>query len=415
MTDDARRAQATRLRAERERRGWGVRRMARFLHDAVDDHQKPEVSSFVTYIKRWESGGVELTDARYRAAYARVFDFPEADLFGSVPAVEVPTTTRFPSDPDERERLVMAARNPARVDGAVVDSVAATLAGQRRIEDLLGAKAVIGAATENLALMLRLLKETRGLKARTLAYTASDAAQFVGWLNTAVGNHDRASTLYDQALRLGMQAQDDDRAATALSMRGHLAWVTGDVSDMASLSEAAAGLATAPATRTVAIQQSGRALAIMGEKQEALRAVGRAEESLSRGGSGDPDGLYFYGAEYLTAQRGLILAYLAEEPAEYAAAADTISTGLDALPPDVRQSAWVAAHRVRVAATLLASGEVSGAVAILRAALRVISRTGDQKGMEEITRTYRTMSARFPHEPDVIELGDALRAGTAVC
>ncbi|WP_174548849.1 XRE family transcriptional regulator [Actinomadura formosensis] len=85
-TDDARRAQAVRLKTERERRGWGVRRMARFLRDAVDDHQKPELPSFVTYVKRWESGAVEITDARYRAAYARVLGIPESDLLGPTPA-----------------------------------------------------------------------------------------------------------------------------------------------------------------------------------------------------------------------------------------------------------------------------------------------------------------------------------------
>ncbi|MGH8966576.1 MAG: hypothetical protein ACRDXB_14790, partial [Actinomycetes bacterium] len=141
-TDDTRRAQATRLKTERERRGWGVRKMARFLRDAVDDHQKPELPSFVTYVKRWESGDVEITDPRYRAAYARVLNIPESELFGPAPAVEMPTFPRSPVNPDERERLVMAARNPVRLDGVVVESVAATLASQRRIEDLIGARSV---------------------------------------------------------------------------------------------------------------------------------------------------------------------------------------------------------------------------------------------------------------------------------
>lgn len=46
---------------------------------------------------------------------------------------------------------------------------------------------------------------------------------------------------------------------------------------MASLFEAAAGLAVAPGTRTVPTQQRGRALALIGDRG-ALRAVGRAED-----------------------------------------------------------------------------------------------------------------------------------------
>jgi hypothetical protein len=199
--------------------------------------------------------------------------------------------------------------------------------------------------------------EARGPLADRLATIASDASQFVGWLYTATGAHEAASPLYDQSLRLGLQADDKDLAATALSMRGHLAWVTDDLSSMTGLSEAAGELATSPGTRTVTVQQGGRALALLGDRQGALRAIGRAEEVLTRPGDSDnPDLLYVYGPELLTMQRGLILAYLAETPAEHTAAADVIDHGLKALPPAVRDSA-----------------------AGLRVALDIVSATGGRK------------------------------------
>lgn len=311
--------------------------------------------------------------------------------------------------PDDEERLIRAARTPSRVDAAIVADLSGTLAGQRRIEDLIGSDAVLEPAREQLKLTARLLREARGPLADELAATASGASQFNGWLHTATGHHNAASGLYDQALRMGLQAGNADLAATALSMRGHLAWVMGDIGSMAALSEAAADMASAPGTRAVAIQQRGRALAIMGDRREALSAVGRAEQVLTDGSSGsDPDSLYFYGPEFLTMQRGLILAYLADAKPEYQAAAEAISSGIDALHLSVRDSEWVAWYRVRVAAAFTAAGEPEAAAEALRKAHAIVAATGGGKALAEIERVYARMAAEWPTHPVVAELGDQI-------
>jgi ATP/maltotriose-dependent transcriptional regulator MalT len=243
-----------------------------------------------------------------------------------------------------------------------------------------------------------------------LAAVASEASQFAGWLATATGAHDDASPLYDQALRLGMQARNNDLAATALSMRGHFAWVTGDIAGMADLSQTAADLADAKGTRTVAIQQGGRALAILGDRQAALSAIGEAEDTLaSDAGPDNPDGLYFYDAEMLAMQRGLVLAYLADSPAEHAVAADAITAGIEALPAAWRNSEWVAWYRVQAATARAASGDAEQATAALLVALGIVSTTGGQKTLREIAETHRLMADRWPEHPAVAELGEALR------
>lgn len=409
-TADDPRAIAARLRAEREKRGWGQRKTARFLRDATDDHQKPDLSSFVTYVKRWESGEVRPCDPRYRAAYAKVFGVSEDELFGPRPQ---PSSSRPPEphdDPDERERLALAARNPARLDEAVVDGLAATLAHQRRLEDSTGSGRMLAPAAEHLKLILRLLKEARAAPAARLAQTAAEASQFVGWLHTAVGAYEDASTLYDQALRLGMQSRNTDLAATALSMQGHLAWVTGDIGAMAELSKAAAEMATATGTRAMAVQQSGRALAVLGDRQGALRSIGEAEEILAGGTrADDPDGLYFYGPAYLTMQRGLILSYLAEDPAQHGAAAGLIASGIQALAADVRNSECVAWYRVRAAAAHARGGDITEAVTGLRTALGIVTGTGGGRTRAELVKTHRALIRRWPRHPGLAELGEALR------
>jgi tetratricopeptide (TPR) repeat protein len=287
-----------------------------------------------------------------------------------------------------------------------VTDLSSTLAGQRRIEDIVGSQIVIEPATGQLKLTIRLLRDARGPLADDLAAVGSEASQFAGWLHTATGRHDRASDLYDQALRLGLQAGDKDLAATALSMHGHLAWVTGDIGSMATLSQAAEDMAHATGTRTVAIQQRGRALAILGDRRGALRAIGEAEHVLARGDTGeDPDSLYFYGHECLTMQRGLILSYLADTPADYSEAALTISAAVEALPPSVRDSEWVAWYRVRASAALAAAGEVDGAVEGLRYAYAIVSTTGGGRALIEITKVQAGMAARWPTHPAVIKLG----------
>ncbi|MBA9001995.1 hypothetical protein [Thermomonospora cellulosilytica] len=78
-----------RLRVERERRVGGRRTMARLLHDAVDDLQKPDPPAFIEYLKRWESGRHNVSH-RYRAAYAAVLGIPEEELFGPSSPSEIP-------------------------------------------------------------------------------------------------------------------------------------------------------------------------------------------------------------------------------------------------------------------------------------------------------------------------------------
>lgn len=414
MTDDERPTWATRLRDEREARLWTQKDLAVRLRDAADNQTRARLPSLASIIRRivgYEAGHHQ-PGGIYAELYCRAFEMTKTELFDSEHELTPQVTLPWGISPDDHQRLILAARNPARVDGPLVDSLLVTLASQRRIEDLIGSRAVLEPASANLGLTLRLLKEARGPLADRLSATASEASQFAGWLHTATGDHDGAGPLYDQALRLGLQAGDDDLVATALSMRGHLAWAAGDIGAMAGLSRAAAEMATATGTRTMATQQGGRALAILGDRQGALRAAGRAEEILDGARArDDPDSLYFYGHELLTMQRGLILAYLADAPAQYGEAAEIIVAGIEALPPPVRDSEWVAWYRVQAAAARARAGDVEQAVAMLHVVLAIVSATGGggRATVADIARTHRTLTERWPDHADVLHLAEALR------
>ncbi|HEU5025674.1 MAG TPA: hypothetical protein VFV01_12205 [Spirillospora sp.] len=388
-----------RLRTARKAESLTVADLAERFRDVAPDRVRQRLPSLRDLERtiRGHEAGEHSVGPRYRLLYAQALNTPEEALFGIDEAL--------PKASEDCERLAFAVRNPARLDGTVIDGLAATLANQRRVEDVIGSQAVLGAAQAHLALVVRLLCEVPDAYAARLFALASEASQFNGWLNTAVDAHATAAPLYDQALRLGLQANDKDLAATALSMRGHLAWASGEYRDMASLSETAAGLATAAGTRAVATQQRGRALALLGDRQGALRAVGRAGDVLAgQRGAADPDGLYFYGAAMLTMQRGLIFGYLGE----HTTAADLLAAGIQAMPENIRGSEWVAWYRVKAAAARALAGDPEHAVADLRPAIDILAATGGTKSLRDVAHVHQILKTRYLRHPAVLELTDIL-------
>ena len=73
-------ALGARLRAEREARGWTVRKLAEKFSDASRARcVVPDVESMIPQIRRWERGGAGVGE-RYRALYCVVFGMT-AELF----------------------------------------------------------------------------------------------------------------------------------------------------------------------------------------------------------------------------------------------------------------------------------------------------------------------------------------------
>ena len=138
MTTEQRRMQAVRLRAEREKRGWGQRTLARRLRDAVEDQQKPELPSFVTYVKRWETGKAVVSDSRYRAAYAAVFGIDQEELFNETTSPGSVDVGVIPEDAgdDMRRRAALQLLAALGAGAAIPPAVLETALAE--IEDALG-------------------------------------------------------------------------------------------------------------------------------------------------------------------------------------------------------------------------------------------------------------------------------------
>ncbi|WP_157995841.1 helix-turn-helix domain-containing protein [Thermomonospora amylolytica] len=277
MTTAEQRAIAARLKAERERRGWGQRKMARFLRDAVNDPQKPELPSFVTYVKRWESGKVPVTDSRYRTAYAAVFGMDENELFGRREVIAAGVgmvgllLTGHPVD------HLTAGR---RIGMSTVDRLRERAVRLRNLDDYLG-----GADTYRL--YLAELEATQGLLnegaagetvRRELLALVAEQAQQAGWAAFDAGWHDIAAALYETARAAAVDADDAALEGNSLAYRAYQ--MGADGADMATASYEIA--AEAPCrVRALLLERAAWAHAVAGRPAETDRLLGRATEALA--------------------------------------------------------------------------------------------------------------------------------------
>src|ERR1700680_901238 len=110
--------------------------------------------------------------------------------------------------PEVDDRPVWAARNPLRIDTAVVASFAAVLASQRRAEDALGAPAILNPALVQLGLIEDLMRQARGPVRPALVNVAQQWAQFAAYLHRDIGDTTAEHARLAQALEWATEIDD---------------------------------------------------------------------------------------------------------------------------------------------------------------------------------------------------------------
>ncbi|MGH3328800.1 MAG: helix-turn-helix domain-containing protein [Streptomycetales bacterium] len=298
---------AARIRAERKARSWPAVEMTRRLRDAADDRTRaelPTLTSLVSYVRRWERGATGISE-RHRLLYAAAFEMDEGELFGT--AYGPVPRNGGPITPDEEERLVAAARAPSRLDARAVDSLATVLAEQRLLEDHIGSEPLVEPVRAQLATLERLVTDARGPVRSRVLDVAAQWAQFAGWLHTTTGRLAEAYPMYDRALEWTTEADDPNMIATALSMKGHAAWVAGKAGPVVGLSQAAQrSSAASPGVRALAAQQEARGYAMMGEGDSTDRKLDAATTLIllaAEHREDEPAWVYFFNPDFLGMQR----------------------------------------------------------------------------------------------------------------
>jgi tetratricopeptide (TPR) repeat protein len=290
--------------------------------------------------------------------------------------------------PDDEDRLRYVAHHPRRIDTAAVDALGVLLAGQRRLEDAVGAAPVLTPVLAQLDVVENLVRDARGDLRRDVVDMASQWAQFAGWLNAQSRIQAAARGWYGRALEWATEAGNVNMVATALSMRGHLAWLASEVEPVIGLSAAAARQPASPGVRALAVQQEARGHAMAGEGTETDR---RLDEALALAAQAaehpedEPAWVYFHGPAYLQLQRGLAYRLLGR----HAQAIELLTTGLAAVPPESRGSESIGTYLCQLAAAHAQSGDLVTAATVLGEADRIVAATSSAR-LRDLARRVRS-------------------------
>jgi transcriptional regulator with XRE-family HTH domain len=292
---------------------------------------------------------------------------------------------------DAGARLAYVAKQPRRLDVATVDTLADLLDGQRRLEDQIGSAPLVAPVLAQLEAVTALVREAPDSDLKTsLVDVAGQWAQFAAWLSTTTGDLAAGRRLYLQALEWATEAGNPHMIATALSMRGHLAWITGNLRAMIELSRAAQWQPASRGVRALATQQEARGLALIGDDDGVDVKLAEAEELTVEAADhrGDePPWMYFFDPDFLTAQRGLAQRYLQRHDQ----AVELLVDGLDRLAPEIRHADWIGWYVVQLAAAYAAAGEQAEAIKALDEARDIAERANAARLRGEVDALTRQL------------------------
>ena len=250
--------------------------------------------------------------------------------------------------PDDNDRLAHVADKPRTVDSHALDSLAKVLAEQRRLEDAMGAVAVLEPTRGYTQLMERLVLDARGPSRPAVVNLAAQWAQFSGWLHAAMNKLPASSRWFGVALEWATEVDDRTMISTVLSFKGHLAWKGGHIAPMIGLSQAAQRDNSAYVGQlTFAAMQEARGHAMTGDAETCDRkmdAASQLAEKFAEQTDDAPPWIYFYSPPFFTLQRGLINSYLGRN----SMSAAYLAAGLDALPEEDRNAQWTGFYRRRL-------------------------------------------------------------------
>lgn len=288
------------------------------------------------------------------------------------------------------DRIAHVARKPRSVDPATVAALTGVLANMRRLEDSMGAERLIVVTAEPFRLVEDLADEAAGDIRTAVVDLAGQWAQFAGWLRAAAGRPADARELYGRTMEHATEAGNEDLIATALSMRGNLAWHARQPGAVVGLSAAAAEKGRSPGIRAMARQQEARGHALMGNVDAVNERFDDATELMAeavRRSEDEPPWIYFYSPGYLDMQRGLADSLLGRKDDAIA----KLTAGLEAMGGDVRGSEFVANYVLQLAEIHAEAGNPDLAEQLLGQVRAVIATTGSPGLRVEAERLTRLL------------------------
>ncbi|MGH3693296.1 MAG: XRE family transcriptional regulator [Pseudonocardiaceae bacterium] len=313
------------------------------------DDKRRGVAFDANHLGKLERGTVRCPRQLYVDALCAVLHATPAELgFDSAaenarPLLAVPDPAGV-LDPDERERLSLAAGQPCRTDGAAIEALAAVLFGVRQLEDETSAAAVFPIVHQQRTLADRLVAGAPAQARSAAVGLSSEINQYLGWLSIPLGRWDDAHRYLDHAAVLALEADDPLRLSTALSFHAYARLRTGDLRKADSLSEAAQrDTRVHSGLRTYLTYQRAEVLARDNERTDAVRLLTKADRMVGSLPSPEelPPSGYWYVPAFFLGQRGFVLHALGDTNGARRSALECLAT----MPEAWRDSEWAIRRR----------------------------------------------------------------------
>ncbi|MEU8270463.1 transcriptional regulator [Sphaerisporangium sp. NPDC049002] len=297
---------AARLRAERRKRLWTQREMAKRLADAADEHthaRLPTRESLIRNIKDWEAGNHRPKDP-YPVLYSRAFAIVEDQLFGNggAPPRRAPADILKELLRGENPLAPIANRTGRRVGSETLADLSARVHGLRLADDLIAGKDLIQPAFRELDAAVRIYREGTYHEnvGKGLLVAIGEFAQIAGWVASDAGQHDQAARTYRLGISAAHEAGDGTLASNLIGSLAYQTTNTGDPNEGVALAYAALDAAAphdSPRARALAWDRVAWAHVRAGEAQAAMRALGEADTALTNlGTENEPAYLYWINA-----------------------------------------------------------------------------------------------------------------------
>ena len=309
--------------------------------------------------------------------------------------------------PEARELLAWADRHPPRIDGAVVDSLAELLTAQRRADDTLGSAAMLESALAQLAGVENLVRQAHGPVRPALLDIAQQWAQFAGWLSRNTADFAGAQAHIGRALGWAEELGDRTMISTLLENKSEIAVYCGEAGAVIGLAQAAQRDRRAAAgQRALAAEFEARGHAMAGDAVAADRKLGEAQD-LAGALAGRPQAqrpwLYWLTPEFFQNEAGRVCAHLAADPRWHDRAITLLDTA------DKGSQVWVSAGNLTwLAFAHSQADEVEQACAVAMQASGAVRVAGSVRMARLLAQTCAGLQARYPADPRVAELADAL-------
>ena len=245
-----------------------------------------------------------------------------------------------------------------------------------------------------------------------MVHAAGQWAQFAGWLHANTGQRGKADARLSQALQWAVEAGEVNLIAEVLSFQGHAAYVAGFPGPVIGLSQAAQRDRGAyPGQLAISAAQEAKGHAMEGRGADADRLLDEADEQAARAQERleeSPPWLYYHTSGFFDLQRGEAYGYLASDPLYHSRAATALASGYAALPESAQGSEWGAEYLMHLVAVHARGGDLDQAYTVAMRAAGIARATSSERLFRLLRRFRATVASRWPDDPRVAELAEAI-------